>query len=109
MAILVIFLKSQFRDLSSSYNTSVSSSSLASSYLPATQPSKVKQTFVDPAINAIILQLRKELEETKKSNQDLKNELSSTKFTPESLLCKRLMFKCRKLLKENEDLGKTIK
>lgn len=38
----------------------------------------------------------------------MQNELNSTKFSPESLICKRLMYKCRKLLNENEEIGKTI-
>jgi len=82
--ILFTFFKSQFQDSASSFSPSPSTS-LSSSLLSTSnaQANKTKQTFVDPAVNAIIIQLKKELEETKKSNQDLKNELSSTKFSPE--------------------------
>ena len=81
---LYCLFQSQFQDSTSSFSPS-SSSLLSSSLLPTSnaQTGKTKQTFVDPAVNAIIIQLKKELEETKKSNQDLKNELSSTKFSPE--------------------------
>lgn len=43
-----------------------------------------------------------------KKNDDLQIELDSWKFNPESQMSKRLMAKCRKLLKENEELGKII-
>lgn len=56
----------------------------------------------------MIVQLKKDLEETRKKKEELEIELNSTKFTPESQLTKRLMNKCRKLLNENEELGKII-
>lgn len=65
-------------------------------------------SFVDPSINSIIIQLKRELDETKKKRDDLQNELNSWKFNPDSQMSKRLMAKCRKLLKENEELGKVI-
>lgn len=65
-------------------------------------------SFVDPSINDMIVQLKKELDETRRKKDDLKLELDSWKFNPESQMVKRLMVKCRKLLKENEELGKVI-
>ncbi len=59
-------------------------------------------------MNAIIVDLRQELDETKKRKEQLQMELDSLKFNPESQMSKRLMGKCRKLLKENEELGKII-
>ncbi|RNA33063.1 pre-mRNA-splicing regulator WTAP [Brachionus plicatilis] len=70
--------------------------------------SQTKSCLVDPTINAVIIQLKKDLEETRKKKEELEVELNSTKFTPESQLTKRLMYKCRKLLTENEELGKII-
>lgn len=64
--------------------------------------------MVDPTINAVIIQLKKDLEDTQRKKEELEIELNSTKFTPESQLTKRLMNKCRKLLTENEELGKII-
>ena len=74
------------------------------------QSSKQQQklTLIDPCVNSIIIQLKKELDELKKKKDDLQNELNSTKFNPESQLTKRLMFKCNKLLEENEKLGKMV-
>jgi hypothetical protein len=72
------------------------------------QPKQQKLTLIDPCINSIIIQLKKELEDVRKKKDDLQNELNSTKFNPESQLTKRLMFKCNKLLEENEKLGKMI-
>lgn len=66
------------------------------------------KSFVDPFINSTIIQLKKELEETRRKRDELQMELNATKFTPESQLTKRLMAKCRKLLSENEELGRVI-
>ena len=83
---------------------------------------------MDPSVNAIIIQLKKELDEVKKKKEELQNELSATKFNPDrciyffsilkkenclafyicSQLSKRLMLKCKKLLEENEELGRMI-
>jgi len=45
-----------------------------------------KMTFVDPSVNAIIIQLKKELDEVKKKKEELQNELSATKFNPDRLV-----------------------
>ena len=65
-------------------------------------------SILDPAVNIIIQNLKKELEATKKKMQETQEELSAWKFTPDSVTGKRLMSKCRLLLQENEDLGKMI-
>ena len=65
-------------------------------------------SLLDPAVNIIIQNLKKELEATKKKMQETQEELSAWKFTPDSVTGKRLMSKCRQLLQENEDLGKMI-
>jgi hypothetical protein len=43
----------------------------------------IKVTFVDPSVNAIIIQLKKELDEMKKKKEELQNELTATKFNPD--------------------------
>ena len=62
-------------------------------------------SLLDPAVNIIIQNLKKELEATKKKMQETQEELSAWKFTPDSVTGKRLMSKCRQLLQENEDLS----
>jgi len=70
--------------------------------------SALRNALLDPAVNIIIQNLKKELEATKKKMQETQEELSAWKFTPDSVTGKRLMSKCRQLLQENEDLGKMI-
>merc|ERR1712223_2372115 len=70
--------------------------------------SALRNALLDPAVNIIIQNLKKELEATKKKMQETQEELSAWKFTPDSVTGKRLMSKCRLLLQENEDLGKMI-
>ena len=48
--------------------------------------SKLKQTFLDPAINKVIQQLKKELEECKKQREEALSELSAWKFNAERLV-----------------------
>merc|ERR1719412_1816423 len=70
--------------------------------------SALRNSLLDPAVNIVIQNLKKELETTKKKMQETQDELSAWKFTPDSVTGKRLMAKCRQLLQENEDLGKMI-
>ena len=70
--------------------------------------SALRNALLDPAVNIVIQNLKKELEATKKKMQETQEELSAWKFTPDSVTGKRLMSKCRQLLQENEDLGKMI-
>ncbi len=44
---------------------------------------KLRQTFLDPAVNQIIIQLKKELDECKKQKEEAQNELNAWKFTAE--------------------------
>lgn len=48
-----------------------------------TVPEKQLLTFVDPSVNAIIVQLKKELDEARKKKDELQMELDSWKFNPE--------------------------
>ena len=68
----------------------------------------LRNSLLDPAVNIVIQNLKKELDSTKKKMQETQDELSAWKFTPDSVTGKRLMAKCRQLLQENEDLGKMI-
>ena len=60
--------------------------------------SALRTALLDPAVNIIIQNLKKELEATKKKMQETQEELSAWKFTPDSVTGKRLMSKCRQLL-----------
>ncbi len=43
----------------------------------------LKSSLLDPAVNLLIQQLRKELENAKSSLEETQNELSAWKFTPD--------------------------
>ena len=47
------------------------------------KPGQQVVSFVDPAVNAMIVELKKELDETRKKKEDLQLELDSWKFNPE--------------------------
>ncbi len=47
------------------------------------QVQKVKLTFVDPAVNGIIVELKRELDEMRKKKDELQNELNVTVFNPD--------------------------
>ncbi|XP_066259716.1 pre-mRNA-splicing regulator female-lethal(2)D [Euwallacea similis] len=66
----------------------------------------LRSAMLDPAVNSILQQLRLELQDTKTKLENIQNELSAWKFTPDSNTGKRLMAKCRLLYQENEELGK---
>jgi hypothetical protein len=70
--------------------------------------SAMRNSLLDPAVNIVIQNLKKELDATKIKMKETQEELSAWKFTPDSVTGKRLMSKCRQLLQENEDLGKMI-
>ncbi|ELK33767.1 Pre-mRNA-splicing regulator WTAP [Myotis davidii] len=65
-------------------------------------------TAVDPAINFFFLKMRGELDETKDKLEQTQNELSAWKFTPDSQTGKDVMVKCRRLLQENQQLGRQV-
>ncbi|KAK9878769.1 hypothetical protein WA026_023749 [Henosepilachna vigintioctopunctata] len=68
--------------------------------------SNLRNMLLDPAINCMIQQFRKEIQNLRSKLEDTQNELAAWKFTPDSNTGKRLMAKCRLLYQENEELGK---
>lgn len=74
--------------------------------LPATH--QLESTLVDPALNLMFEKMRSEVELAKAKVEEMQNELSAWKFTPDSTTGKRLMAKCRLLHNENEELGKEL-
>merc|ERR1711953_1227937 len=79
---------------------------LKASQVPST--AAMRNALLDPAVNLIVQNLKKELETTRNKLQETQEELSAWKFTPDSVTGKRLMAKCRQLLQENEEIGKMI-
>jgi hypothetical protein len=49
----------------------------------ASSGAALRSTLLDPAVNLIILRMKKELEETKKKLEDTQNDLNAWKFTPD--------------------------
>ncbi|CAF0739979.1 unnamed protein product [Rotaria sordida] len=70
--------------------------------------SRLRQTYLDPSINLIYGQMRDEIEQSRKARDEAQNELHSWQFTPDSKTGKMLMARCKKLLEENEQLGKIV-
>lgn len=79
---------------------------LKASQVPST--AAMRNALLDPAVNLIVQNLKKELETTRNKLQETQEELSAWKFTPDSVTGKRLMAKCRQLLQENEEMGKMV-
>lgn len=69
---------------------------------------QLQRSFLDPAVNMIFEEMKKEVEKSKLKVEEMQSELSAWKFTPDSNTGKRLMAKCRLLYQENEELGKVI-
>jgi len=69
---------------------------------------RLRQTYLDPSINLIYGQMRDEIEHSRKARDEAQNELQSWQFTPDSKTGKMLMARCKKLLEENEQLGKIV-
>ncbi|CAF0936401.1 unnamed protein product [Didymodactylos carnosus] len=69
---------------------------------------KLRQTYLDPAINLIFQRMRDELDACRKAREEAQNELQAWQFTPDSKTGKMLMARCKKLLEENEQLGKMV-
>lgn len=69
---------------------------------------RLRQTFLDPSINLIYGQMRDEIEHSRKAREDAQNELQAWQFTSDSKTGKMLMARCKKLLEENEQLGKVV-
>lgn len=58
----------------------------------------MRSALLDPAVNVMMVALKKELESTKAKLAQTTEEMSAWKFTPDSVTGKRLMAKCRQLL-----------
>lgn len=71
-------------------------------------PHQLESTLVDPALNLMFEKMKSEVESAKTKVEEMQNELSAWKFTPDSTTGKRLMAKCRLLHNENEELGKEM-
>lgn len=71
-------------------------------------PYQLESTLVDPALNLMFEKMKSEVETAKTKVEEMQNELSAWKFTPDSTTGKRLMAKCRLLHNENEELGKEM-
>ncbi|CAF1151334.1 unnamed protein product [Adineta ricciae] len=69
---------------------------------------RLRQTYLDPSINLIYGQMREEIENSRKACDEAQNELHALQFTADSKTGKMLMARCRKLLEENEQLGKIV-
>lgn len=81
-------------------------SDLRKSLVPS--ENQLKSTLLDPAVNLLFDRMKKEVSEAKSKVEEMQNELTAWKFTPDSNTGKRLMAKCRLLYQENEELGKMI-
>lgn len=69
---------------------------------------QLQNALLDPAVNLMFEDMKKEVDKAKTKVDDMQSELSAWKFTPDSNTGKRLMAKCRLLYQENEELGKVI-
>lgn len=69
---------------------------------------QLDNTLIDPALNLMFEKMKCEVESAKTKVEEMQNELSAWKFTPDSTTGKRLMAKCRLLHNENEELGKEM-
>ena len=69
---------------------------------------QLEATLIDPALNLMFEKMKSEVDSAKMKTEEMQNELSAWKFTPDSNTGKRLMAKCRLLHNENEELGKEM-
>lgn len=76
------------------------------SQMPTTH--QLETTLIDPALNLMFEKMKSEVDSAKTKVEEMQNELSAWKFTPDSTTGKRLMAKCRLLHNENEELGKEM-
>lgn len=79
---------------------------LKSAQVPTTNA--MRNALLDPAVNIIVSKLTQELDATKAKLSEVNEEMSAWKFTPDSVTGKRLMARCRQLLKENEEIAKMV-
>jgi hypothetical protein len=92
----VVEISAQLRDIKRTMSSSGSSEL------------KLEKALIDPAINLVFEKMKQEVTDAKSRVEEMQNELSAWKFTPDSNMGKRLMAKCRQLYQENEELGKMI-
>lgn len=78
------------------------------SYNQGLTTSQLENTLIDPALNLMFEKMKSEVDLAKIKAEEMQNELSAWKFTPDSNTGKRLMAKCRLLHNENEELGKEM-
>ncbi|XP_047105379.1 LOW QUALITY PROTEIN: pre-mRNA-splicing regulator WTAP [Schistocerca piceifrons] len=68
----------------------------------------LRTALLDPSVNLLLQRLRQELLSTRARLEETQNELSAWKFTPDSNTGKRLMAKCRLLIKRMKNWGRMI-
>ncbi|KAL1923906.1 uncharacterized protein VTP21DRAFT_6941 [Calcarisporiella thermophila] len=76
--------------------------------LDASADASSQRRFLDPALNALYRDMKKEIGEKDEIIANLRDELDATSFTPNSMTGKRLVAKCRALQLENEELGRQL-
>ncbi|XP_057307594.1 pre-mRNA-splicing regulator WTAP-like [Hydractinia symbiolongicarpus] len=69
---------------------------------------QLQTMLLDPAVNLLFEKMITELTETKDRLDQAQSDLNAWKFTPDSVTGKKLMAKCRKLILENQELGKQL-
>jgi len=69
---------------------------------------QLQSMLLDPAVNLLFLQMKREMETCRSQLEQSQKDLAAWKFTPDSQTGKRLMAKCRMLLQENEELGRSV-
>merc|ERR1719321_666447 len=65
-------------------------------------------SFADPVINLEIRALRQTIADRDREIEDLREELRAATFDPNAMTGLKLMKKCKKLLDENQELGKQL-
>lgn len=76
--------------------------------MQAPSVTRLRQTYLDPSINLIFGHMREEIEQTRLARDEAQNELQACQFTSDSKTGKMLMARCKKLLEENQQLGKLV-
>uniref|UniRef100_A0A914VQR4 Uncharacterized protein n=1 Tax=Plectus sambesii TaxID=2011161 RepID=A0A914VQR4_9BILA len=68
----------------------------------------LRHALLDPVVNSMFVKMRDETRGNKEKLEQSRQDLDAWKFTPDSNTGKRLMAKCRRLITENEELGKMV-
>jgi archaellum component FlaC len=69
---------------------------------------QLQSMLLDPAVNLLFMQMKREMDTCRSQLEQSQKDLAAWKFTPDSQTGKRLMAKCRMLLQENEELGRSV-